>query len=325
MALPTWASVIIALAAALLVAVSAESIFNRFVRKPFKPTGKHCFITGGSTGLGKALAIELVKKGANVTIVARRQSELDKAAKEIEANKVDDNQRVVTVSADMTCNADVTRAFEEAKIKMDGDPEIVCACAGAAYPKLFVDHTVEDFEYMSKLNYLGQVYVAHQATLRMREAGIKDGKIVFVSSMAGLIGLAGYAAYSPTKFALRGLADSLRNELKMYDIDVHIYLPGNIDTPGFATENLTKPKVTRIIEGLSVPVSPVDCAKSLIKGLEAGRYMITNEFIAEVLRSATRGVNPSNSFILDTLMAIVGQPVGSIYALYMDHVVKHTK
>lgn len=70
----------------------------------------------------------------------------------------------------------------------------------------------------------------------MREAGIKDGKIVFVSSMAGLIGVAGYAAYSPTKFALRGLADSLRNELKMYDIDVHIYLPGNIDTPGFVTE-----------------------------------------------------------------------------------------
>lgn len=84
MALPAWASVIIALAAALLVAVLAETIFNRFTRKAFKPAGKHCFVTGGSTGLGKALAIELVKKGANVTIVARRQSELDKAAKEIE-------------------------------------------------------------------------------------------------------------------------------------------------------------------------------------------------------------------------------------------------
>ena len=101
---------------------------------------------------------------------------------------MNDNQRVVTVSADMTCNADVTRAFEEAKIKMDGDPEIVCACAGksieiyhcmpyhywhssagAAYPKLFVDHTVEDFEYMSKLNYLGQVYVAHVSIISLRE------------------------------------------------------------------------------------------------------------------------------------------------------------
>lgn len=84
MALPTWASVVIALAAALLVAVSADVIYNRLTRKPFKPTGKHCFITGGSTGLGKALAIELIKRGANVTIVARRQSELDKAAKELE-------------------------------------------------------------------------------------------------------------------------------------------------------------------------------------------------------------------------------------------------
>ncbi|KAI9313981.1 hypothetical protein BX666DRAFT_2056572 [Dichotomocladium elegans] len=321
MAMPTWATAILAI----VLAFSAERVYSRLTRPPFAPAKKHAFITGGSTGLGKSLAIELIKRGANVTIVARRQAELNKAAEEIKASTFNAEQRVVTVSADVTSKEDVVRAFNEAKIQMGCDPEMVYACAGAAYPKQFVDHTLDDFEYLSKLNYLGQVYVAHQATVRMREAGVKDGKIVFVSSMVGLLSFAGYSAYGPTKFALRGLADSLRNELKAYGISVHLFLPGNIDSPGFVTENLTKPNVTKVIEGVSVPMQPDKCAKALIHGLEAGHYMITTEFIAEVLRSATRGVNPSNNFILDTLLALIAQPVGSIFAMYMDYVVKNTK
>lgn len=54
--------------------------------------------------------------------------------------------------------------------------------------------------------------------------------------MMGLLGFAGYSAYAPTKFALRGLADCLRNELKQYGIGVHIFFPGNIDSPGFENE-----------------------------------------------------------------------------------------
>lgn len=87
MAVPAWASVIIALGTFLVLGVSAEIFYNRLTRKPFKPAGKHAFITGGSTGLGKALAIELVKKGAHVTIVARRQPELDRAVEEIKARQ----------------------------------------------------------------------------------------------------------------------------------------------------------------------------------------------------------------------------------------------
>ncbi|CDS12489.1 hypothetical protein LRAMOSA04683 [Lichtheimia ramosa] len=321
MAVSSWTSFVLAI----LLAFSAEKLYSRLTRKPFTPAKKHCFITGGSTGLGKALAIALVKRGAHVTIVARRQSELDKAAADIKSSCVNGDQRVVAISADVTSKDDVVRAFDEAKVKVGCDPDHVFLCAGAASPKLFVEHTMDDFEYANKLNYLGQVYGAHQATLRMRDAGVRNGKIVFVSSMAGLISFAGYSTYSPTKFALRGLADSLRNELKMYGIDVHIFLPGNIDSPGYINENKTKPEVTKVIEGVSAAMAPADCANALIQGLEADHYMITTEFIAEVLRSATRGVNPSNSFILDTLMAIIAQPIGSIYALYMDHVVKHSR
>ena len=83
----------------------------------------------------------------------------------------------------------------------------------------------------------------------MRDNGVKNGKIVFVSSMLGLLSFAGYSAYSPTKFAIRGLADTLRNELKRYNIDVHIFFPGNIDSPGYAVEVIvSKKKKTYIIQ-----------------------------------------------------------------------------
>jgi 3-dehydrosphinganine reductase len=75
-----------------------------------------------------------------------------------------------------------------------------------------------------------------QATKRMIESNIKDGKIVFVSSILGLMSFAGWSTYSPTKYAVRGLADTLRNELQRYNINIHIFYPGTIFTPGFETE-----------------------------------------------------------------------------------------
>lgn len=70
----------------------------------------------------------------------------------------------------------------------------------------------------------------------MRDSNIKNGKIVFVSSMLGMLSFAGWSTYSPTKYAVRGLADTLRNELKRYNIGVHIFFPGGILSPGFETE-----------------------------------------------------------------------------------------
>jgi len=68
--------------------------------------------------------------------------------------------------------------------------------------------------------------------------------LVFFSSAVACCGMIGYSSYSPSKFALRGLCDSINLELSSQKVDVHLYLPSNIDTPGFIIENLTKPKET---------------------------------------------------------------------------------
>jgi 3-dehydrosphinganine reductase len=86
MSFPSWASVIITLAAATTLAIAGDYLYSKLTRVPFKASGKHCFITGGSTGLGKSLAIQLAKEGADVCIIARRVSELETAAKEIKVN-----------------------------------------------------------------------------------------------------------------------------------------------------------------------------------------------------------------------------------------------
>ncbi|CAO3622939.1 unnamed protein product [Cunninghamella blakesleeana] len=208
---------------------------------------------------------------------------------------------------------------------MGRNPEYTFACAGAALPKMFLDYELQDFDHSINLNYLGQVYVAHQAASRLRDSNIKQGKIVFVSSMLGMLSFAGYGTYSPAKFAVRGLADTLRNELKLYDIDVHIFFPGGIISPGFEKENLTKPPVTKVIEGADEPQTPEECAKSLITGLHAGNYMIMCSFVAELLRCTTRGVAPAQNFYLDSFLALIGQIVGSGYALYADSLVKSLK
>ncbi|KAI7892175.1 uncharacterized protein EV154DRAFT_463075 [Mucor mucedo] len=325
MSLPTWASVVIGLGAATLLALVGDYVYSSFTRVPFKPAGKHCFITGGSTGLGKSLAIELAKAGADICIVARRVAELEAAVTEIKTHAVNESQKVIYVSANVTDQKDVVRAFDEANVKMGRNPDFVCACAGASYPKFFLDHTMDDFEKLTTLNYLGQVYVAHQGAQRMRDSNIKGGKIVFVSSMLGMLSFAGWSTYAPTKYAVKGLADTLRNELKRYDIGVHIFFPGGIESPGFDTENLTKPEITKVIEGANTPQTGTECAQSLMHGLRKGYYMIVTDVIAEVLRAVTRGVSPTNNLVLDYILAVIGQPIGSAYALYMDYEVKNAK
>jgi NAD(P)-dependent dehydrogenase (short-subunit alcohol dehydrogenase family) len=110
------------------------------------------------------------------------------------------------------------------------------------------------------------------------------GKIVFVSSVLGLMSIVGYSSYSPAKHALRGsvapmlpklslramndpgLAETLRSEMLLYGIDVHILFPGTIYSPGYTEENKTKPKITMKIEETDEGLKPEQVAQALLNG-----------------------------------------------------------
>src|SRR5262249_40849835 len=128
-----------------------------------------------------------------------------------------------------------------------GAPELVVTSAGVSIPGRFEELPREVFEQSMAVNYFGSLYVVRAALPSMRAH--RHGRIVFVSSGAGLIGLFGYAAYSPTKFALRGLAEALRAELRADNIAVSIVYPPDTDTPMLEEENKTKPEESKLITG----------------------------------------------------------------------------
>jgi hypothetical protein len=110
---------------------------------------------------------------------------------------------------------------------------------------------------------------ARQAASKEMIKTRKRGKICFVSSTLGYMALIGYASYAPAKHALRGLADTLRSELQLYSIDVHIFFPCTMFTPGYEEENKTKPKITLKIEESDSGLTAEQAARSMLTGLLA--------------------------------------------------------
>ncbi|KAG8571898.1 hypothetical protein GDO81_011821 [Engystomops pustulosus] len=206
--------------------------------KPLKLAGAHVVVTGGSSGIGKCIAIECFKQGAFITLVARDESKLVQAKKEIEKYAINDKQVVLCISVDVSKDyRQVENVIKQAQEKL-GPVDMLVNCAGTSIAGKFEEIDIDRFSRLMKVNYLGSVYPSRAVISTMKERRL--GRIVFVSSQAGQLGLFGYTAYSPTKFALRGLAEALQMEIKPYNVYVTVAYPPDTDTPGFAEENKSK-------------------------------------------------------------------------------------
>lgn len=238
-------------------------------KQPFK--GKIALICGASEGIGLATAKEFALLGANVCIVARRIENLKEAAKEIEKVKVNDSQLVEVISCDCT-DMDKLKPLFEDFIKKQGVPDYLINVVGFATPDYLENHTLADFKKHMDTNYYGQLV----PTLVLLPYFMKEkkGHIGFVSSAAAYMGIIGYTAYSPTKAAIIGLADSLRNELSPYNIKVSVLFPPDVQTPQFERENKTKPKECFIMSGRVGIAQPEEVAEPFIEGLLKYKYYI---------------------------------------------------
>ncbi|KAF9921544.1 3-dehydrosphinganine reductase [Linnemannia zychae] len=311
--LTAFESVCANLAILLVLSPLITPIYNLIRGSQFNPEGKHVYVTGGSIGLGRAVAIELAKQGAHVTIVARKEGPLKETVERMKeaaaTRKVKSDQKFHWVSADLTDKDQSIRALDEACSHHGGRvPDIVMTCAGASIPRFFSEAPIDDFEWQMKINYFGTLYTVHEAYKRMVESGVK-GKFVMTSSAMGLIGFVGYSSYSPTKFALRGLAESLRSEGKLHGITTQIYYPGTMFSPGYETENLTKPLLTREIEG-STGLTPEVAAKGMLAGLRKGYFAVTTDFDTGFLKASAIGVTPYGNIGWDYILGLIA-PIGA--------------
>lgn len=299
-----------------------------FSSKKWSPEGLHVYITGGSQGLGLALAKLVARKGAHVSIVARTQSKLDDALKELEANRQSPDQIFKAFSFSLNTAEESAAALQAASDAHGGKvPDAVFACAGAAKPMYLLEMQPEDLSRGMANGYWVQAWTAFAAAKQMVREN-KKGKIVLVSSTLGYMSLIGYSSYSPAKHALRGLADSLHSELMLYGIDTHIFFPPTMYTPGFEEENKTKPAITRTIESTDEGLTADQAAAGLLAGVEKGHAHITADLITSLFRASTRGCAPRSNaaldFVLD-LVALVGTPIWrrSVDKQVLAHRVEH--
>lgn len=184
-----------------------------------------------------------------------------------------------------------------------------------------MEQDLDDFDAGMKLNYLGSLYTVKLAAERMVARGVK-GHLVLISSTVGLMGMIGYSQYSPTKFAVRGLGECLRQELLSYGIQTHVYFVATIDSPGYEAENRLKPGITKEIEGAdNSDKSPGSRAKVLLAGIRKGQFMITSDLTTDLFRVSAIGVSPRNNVVLDFLLMIVSWVVLPVWRMYADYLV----
>jgi NADP-dependent 3-hydroxy acid dehydrogenase YdfG len=173
--------------------------------------GATVLVTGASSGIGRALCLDLVEVGAAVLGVTRRPGALPDG--------------VAPIEADLTEREQVAGIFREL-----GRIDALVNCAGVAYLSRIVDGNPTDWEEMWRVNVMA-LALCCQLSLRHFPAG--GGRIVNISSMSGHRVPPTGGFYAPTKFAVRAITDSLRNELKAAGspIQVACVSPGFVDTP----------------------------------------------------------------------------------------------
>lgn len=259
---------------------------------------KHAIITNGSSGIGKATAQLLASLGSNITIIGRDRTRLEAAKVEILSKCLDSNQQVITLSADVANKVQATAAINTA-IERNGLPSFLVNSAGIAHPGYFQELPLDIFEQTMATNYFGSLYCIKAALPAMQP----NSHIVLVSSGAGLIGIYGYSAYSPSKFAVRGLAESLRGELKGLGVGISIIYPPDTETPQLAEENKTKPPATKLITATAKVWSAEAVAKEIVKGIEKKTFAIAPGLELSILNKFHSLIAPGLNYYFDRLIA----------------------
>jgi 3-dehydrosphinganine reductase len=248
---------------------------------------RHVLVTGGSKGIGLAIAVQFLRNpGANtdkISLLARNEKDLIKAKKQL----LDEfpHARVEIVVADTT-EAKLKDRIAEAQEALGPIDVLVCN-AGLSIPKLIMESTVEDYERQINVNYLGAVRSVHAVLPGM--VARRSGHIILVSSVMGVLGFAGYSSYAPSKWAIRGFADCLRNELRGTGVGVSVAYPPDTQTPGYAMETEMKAELcVQVNEALGSTLYGAErVAAGIVRGYVKGCFHIPPPDLGSTLLIST--------------------------------------
>lgn len=168
---------------------------------------------------------------------------------------------------------------------------------------------------MINTNYLASVFTSHAVVEKMKQR--RKGHLVFVSSIGGQFGIFGFTAYSPSKFAVRGFAETLFMEVKPYNIAVSVAFPPDTDTPGFENENKNKPEETHLISSSGGLFTPEQVASNMVIGIKDRRFIISCGFDGYVVSTLTAGLAPISSLMGLLTQVILMGPLRFVLAFYL--------
>lgn len=261
--------------------------------------GKVALVTGGSSGIGKAIACELARRGMDIWLVAQRKELLESAKSEVESHRISQNQHIGVISADVSNLDQVSKAVSQVTEK-SGTPYLVVNSAGVAHPGYIQELDIDIFSWMMEVNYFGIVHITKEVLPAMLRTG--SGYLINISSFTGIISIIGYTAYGASKFAVKGFSDALRQEMKLHGIGVSIVFPSDTDTPQLEYENRIKPLETKALGSISGSMTADEVARDVLKGIERGKYMIIPGLEGKALYHLNRllggGLNPIIDFII---------------------------
>lgn len=260
----------------------------------------HALISGGSSGIGLKLAEKLFAKGWDVSLIARDKVRLQQAQNAIDRKRQSPRQRIQTFSADVTDSDAVDRAVRVATSTHSLD--LVVSSVGIIVPGPFVDLPPDVFDHTMQVNYLGTVNLVRAVLPGLRACG--EGRIVLISSGAGLIGLYGYTAYAPSKFAVRGFAEALRAELRPEGIGVSVVYPPDTDTPQLRAEIPARPPATSRIATSAKVLSADAVADAILLGIARQRFVIAPGLEMKLLAVLHSLISPLlNRLLFDPVIA----------------------
>jgi 3-dehydrosphinganine reductase len=263
-------------------------------------SGRHVAITGGSSGIGLATAKKLAALGAHVAILARNRDRREAAVAEIDMVKHSSALPCLSVACDVADADQVTKAFE-AMANAGRSPEILINSAGITEPGYFDRQPMEVFERQMRINYFGTVQTIQAALPAMKAR--RSGHIVNISSVAGFLGVFGYSGYTASKFAVWGLSEVLRGELRPHGIAVSVVCPPDADTPMLHEEEKIRPAETRAIAGSIKPMPADAVAEAIVRGIARRRFHILPGMDTTFLHFALCVCRPLVWWVMDRKVA----------------------
>jgi 3-dehydrosphinganine reductase len=268
------------------------------VKNKFDFIGKIAIITGGSSGIGFAVAQLLAEYGGYVCILGRSQEKLDTALAQLEGIH---SGKHLALSVDVSKVEEVNQAVQKV-ISWRGTPDLVVNSAGEVEPDYVQDLDLAVFREMIEINYLGTVYMTKAVLEGMIKRG--SGHIVNISSLVGRINVIGYSAYGPAKAAMRSFSEALRMEMKPYGIQVSVVYPPDTETPQLAYDRLHRPKeITYIYDMFQLEIlSPIKVAEAILKGIKNQKFSIYADSGTPLLFLLDRILGENSIALLDWLL-----------------------